>query len=410
MSSPATTPGATSVSLPDLARFAFSGEFQLLLACCSLQKNKVADVRSQIERSLDWGQVLRLAEHHNVMPLVYQALHQVSDGVPAAILDELHARYQSNARKNLMFTAELLRILDCLESHGIAAIPYKGPVLAEAIYGNLALREFSDLDLLVLRRDFLRAKEAMRELGFTPGWRLSDTEERAYLRSGYECAFDGPAGRNLLELQWGIVPAFYAVDFDFQGFFDRASRFDLGNRIVKTLAPEDLLLSLSVHAAKHAWIRLCWLRDLAGIVQSPVLNWDHVSRAARELGIERILRINLRLADLLLDAGDTQFEQREHLEIESLCDRIVCDMPTSEEYNTESLDYFRLMLRLRERWSDRARFALRLLFTPSVGEWSVVRLPGPLFPIYRLIRLFRVAGRFLRLGEAGNHLREASSE
>jgi hypothetical protein len=354
---------------------------------------------------------LRLAEHHNVIPLVYQALREVSDAVPPRILDELQARFQSNARKNLRFTAELIRILHCLESHGIAAIPYKGPVLAEAIYGNLALREFSDLDLLVRRRDFLRAKEALRELGFVPGWRLSNAEECAYLKSGYECAFDGPAGRNLLELQWGIAPAFYAVDFDFEGFFGRASRFNLGNRSVNTLAPEDLLLSLSVHAAKHAWIRLCWLRDIAGVLQSPVLDWDRAWREARRLGIERILGINLRLADLLLGASAPQVERRRHHpEIEALCDRIAGGIPNSEEYSTESLNYFRLMLRLRERWSDRTRFALRLLFTPSVGEWAVVRLPAPLFPLYRVIRLFRLAGRLLGFGDARKALQDKPGE
>ena len=37
-----------------------------------------------------------------------------------------------------------------LPLQGIAAIPYKGPVLAAAVYGNLALRTFSDLDILVI--------------------------------------------------------------------------------------------------------------------------------------------------------------------------------------------------------------------------------------------------------------------
>ena len=411
MSSPATTPGAPSVGLPDLARFTFSAEFQLLLACCSLRTTKDADVRSRIEASVDWGQVLRLAEHHNVMPLVYQSLREVSEAVPAGILNEVHARYQNNARKNLRFTAELFRILDCLESHRIPAIPFKGPVLAETVYGNLALREFSDLDILVRRRDFLRAKVAVRELGFTPAWRLSNAEESAYLTSGYECAFDGPAGRNLLELQWGIVPAFYAVDFDLEEFFERASRCDFGNRSVVALSPEDLLLSLGVHTSKHAWIRLCWLRDVAGVAQSTALNWACVWQEARRLGIERILTINLRLANMLLGAGACQSEQqRDHPETIAISDRIAADMPSAEEYSTESLEYFRLMLRLRERRSDRVRFALRLLFTPSVGEWSVVRLPGPLFPLYRLIRLFRVAARFLRMGGARNHLHETSSE
>jgi len=70
------------------------------------------------------------------------------------------------------------------------------------------------------------------------------------LESGYERAFDGPAGRNLLEIQWGILPRFYAVDFNLDGFFARASHANMGGRTVKNSLPEDLLLVLCVHAAK----------------------------------------------------------------------------------------------------------------------------------------------------------------
>jgi len=312
----------------------------------------------------------------------------------------LRARFEEIARKNLRFTADLIRILNCLESHGIAAIPFKGPTLAESVYGNLALREFSDLDILVRQRDFPRAKEAVGELGYVAGWHLTKTQEQTYLASGYECSFDGPAGRNLLELQWRILPTFYAVDFDFEEFFARASHVSFGDKRVKALSPEDLLLSLVTHAAKHAWIRLGWLRDIAGAAQAPSLDWDRVSRQAKELGIQRILWISLGLCNMLLGAKIPSFvEFPEDSERAALTERIAHDMPNSEEYSAESLHYFRLMLQLRERWSDRARFAQRLLFTPSVGEWSVVRLPAPLFPLYRVIRVLRVARRLLSFQE-----------
>src|SRR5882762_7880624 len=403
MSLLASTPAATSVRQPDWKRVAFSPELELLLVSSALVKSEGSsrDLRSQLEASIDWPQALRLAEQHGVMPLLYQALRDLPDLVPHTILEELRVRYEHNARKNLRFTAELIRILDCLESHDIAAIPFKGPVLAEAVYGDLALREFSDLDILVRPTDFLRAKDALRELGFAPSSQLSAAEERACLEAGYERAFDGPAGRNLLEIQWRILPRFYAVDFNLDGFFARVSHANIGGRTVKTLCPEDLLLALCVHAAKHAWIRLCWLRDIAAVAQSQPLKWDRVLKEARELGMERILGISLLLANRLLGAGvpDSSAEKwRDHAGIEQLCDQIAPHLPNSEKYSAESLNYFRLMFRLRERASDRLRFALRLVLTPGVGEWSVVRLPAALFPLYRVIRLFRLAGRVLRSG------------
>src|SRR5262249_25201675 len=192
------------------------------------------------------------------------------------------------------------------------------------------------------------------ELGYAPGWQLTKPQEQAYLASGYECSFDGPAGANLLELQWRILPTFYAVDFDFGEFFVRATPFNLGDKLVRTLSPEDLLRSLVAHAAKRGWRRLSWLRDIAGASQS--LDWHRVFQPAKKLGMERILGISLRLSDVLLNAKIPCFaEIPDDSKIAALTNRIARDMPDSESYRTASLSYFRLMLQLRERWSDRAR-------------------------------------------------------
>ena len=66
-----------------------------------------------------------------------------------------------------------------------------------------------------------------------------------------------------------------------------------------------------------------------------------------------------------------------------------------EEFDPESMAYFRLMMELRERRRDRAAFWWRLLFTPGAGEWAMVRLPGPLFPLYRAVRIYRLAERLV---------------
>jgi hypothetical protein len=397
MSSLASLPAAASHE-DGAGANASSREFALLLACCSVGGREAVELelRTRLEAGADWEQVFRLAEHQGVLPLMYEALRNFPDSVSVATLDELRSRYENNGRKNLRFTGELFRILDCLEVNGVAAIPYKGPVLAETVYGDLGLRCFSDLDILVLPADVVRAKAALQTLGYTPSSQLSDAEERAYIATGYEYTFDGPAGRNLLEIQWGVLPRFYAVDFDSGALFARAVTGSLGGRTVRVLSSEDLLLALCVHAAKHAWIRLCWLRDIAGVIESPPLDWNLINQRARGLGIRRILEISLLLAHRLLGARVPEWlreNRQDDRELESLCDEIARHIPEGEEYTAESFEYFALIFRLRERMSDRLRFAFRLAFTPSMGEWAVVRLPDPLFPLYRIIRLFRLAAR-----------------
>ena len=126
-------------------------------------------------------------------------------------------------------------------------------MLAEILYGNVALRQFSDLDLLIRSRDLPAIKGALSELGYVPRLRFSHAAERAYLESGYEYTFDSAHGRNLVELKWQVLPRFYSIAFEVSSFFDRAVELALEGQRLRTLCDQDLMLVLCVHAAKHGW-------------------------------------------------------------------------------------------------------------------------------------------------------------
>jgi hypothetical protein len=85
----------------------------------------------------------------------------------------------------------------------------------------------------------------------------------------------------------------------------------------------------------------------------------------------------------------------EDSEAETLAEEIETYISNDKTYDVESLAYFRLMLRLRERRIDRIRFVSRFVLTPGPGEWAVMRLPKLLFPLYRVLRLTRLAGRMV---------------
>src|SRR2546427_4838564 len=132
------------------SRLKMRAESELLLCCArgSLDNERVERLRSLIRGGIDWPYLLRQAEAHGVMPLLsWQLARNCLDAIPRPILDQLQKYYYSNARSNFLLTEELLRLLDLLTSHGIRAIPFKGPALAASVYGNIALRQFCDLDL-----------------------------------------------------------------------------------------------------------------------------------------------------------------------------------------------------------------------------------------------------------------------
>jgi putative nucleotidyltransferase-like protein len=381
-----------------------SVEWRLLLAGSSADAGESDFGRShrlelQEAEGFDWELVLRLAEDHGTSSLLYQNLASSGEVVPAAVLASLRQRYETNVRKSLFLARELMRILDCTDLLGVEVIPYKGIALSEVYYRDIALRQSGDIDLFVRKRDVARIKSAVCDLGYAPRFTIPEDAEKDYIKSGYEWTFDSAAGKNLLELQWALQPRFYSVDFDMDGLFDRAANTMVAGRRVKTLSSEDLLLVLAVHAAKHVWGRLIWLCDIAQILKRGNLNWDFVQARAREFGIERILHVTLLLTNRFLTTKippAVERATREDRGARVFADEIEAAVANGVSYEEHKISYFRLMLRLRERRVDRFRFLTRLTFTPGPGEWEALHLPKLLFPLYRVVRMARLATRWAK--------------
>jgi Uncharacterised nucleotidyltransferase len=385
-------PSAQSVKSLRTTGQRFSPEFELLLACCTAASPPAARI-VELPSDLDWTAVLEMADHHGVLPFLYRALAEHAADLP--IWANLQKRLEDLTRRALWLTQLLQRTLRLLHDRHISALPYKGPVLAQTLYGDIAFRQYTDLDILIRTQDLTRATAALAEVGLTPHLHLRVPEQKAYLASGYECTFDGFGNANLVELQWRILPRFYAVDFNMDGLFQRAVTMDFSGTTVQTLAPEDLFLVLCVHAAKHLWARLSWIMDIARLCGSENMNWDRVKVDAKQLGITRMVGVSLRLGQELFRQPVPAILQDavRDGEVDRVIKAVIARLVAAEQVDTESVAYFRQAMRLRERAGDKWRFVSRLAKTPSLGEWQAVSLPKSLFPLYRVVRLFRLVRR-----------------
>jgi hypothetical protein len=401
-----------------------------LLCACSCANpgpEHLARISQLIAAASDWDDLLPLAEYHGVLPLVARNLTDHAGALPPHIAHALRSAYAANLRRNLWFAAELQRILRHFAQKNVRALPYKGPVLAQSAYGDLALRTFSDLDLLISPNDFARAKQSLAELGYRPSKPFTPAVERLWLRTGYERSFDGPAGKNLVEVQWSLLPRFYAVDaraadFAFDDLLARSGRIALGSPGTRAprahsvpadsapvdparshlephipcLSPEDSLLVLCLHAAKHLWTRLIWVADIAESLRTPNLDVSQVITRAHGLGISRILGLSFWLAKNLLGArlpeGAHELLTGDPA-IPPLGQACAARLARCGTYDFESAEYFRQTLHLRERSRDRWRYIWRLASTPGSGDIDAVALPEALFPLYRAIRLARLLGK-----------------
>jgi hypothetical protein len=382
-------------------------EFQLLcaLAGAQLSQDRIERITNWNYSTLDWAEFLSTADYHGVFPLAARNLIHIDvSQIPTQVEHSLRSGYEENLRRNLWFSSELTRIMQHLERSRLQVVPFKGPVLAQAIYGDLGLRNFSDLDFLISPADFEPAKRALAEIGYYPSADLAPIVEQFWLRKGYERSFDGAAGKNIIELQWALQPHFYAIDLRVADLQARRQEMDIGGSKLPCLSPEDSLLVLCLHAAKHLWTRLIWLVDIAEtlrthVVDTQVIDYSAVFSRARDLGGLRILGISFWLVKNVLQAEIPRPAEElisSDAQVPALGRQFADRLAASANYDFESTEYFRLTLKLRERPSDRARYLWRLVSTPGSGDIAAIRLPDAFFPLYRIVRVGRLMRKMVR--------------
>jgi hypothetical protein len=375
---------------------AFGREHALLLHLCAHAGKGAPQPGSDFAPagSFDWEYVARLARRHAVVPLVYRALQTFARGAaPEPVRKALSETYRSNAARNVLLAGELLRVSKLFESGGVSALAYKGPALAVAAYGDLSLRRFVDLDVIVRARDLGRASQLLRDSGYAAQG-LSAGQESALARTQHAVSYSRDGGRLVVELHRDVSAKDFAdVTLD-EGAWGRAARVAVLNGSVNAPAAEDLLLALCVHGTKHLWERLAWVCDVAGLVNSnPGLDWPAVFGRASAARVERMLLVGLTLARGL--AGTRLPEDvLPKVEKDGAAARLASEaarrMFDGAEYRPAGfLRNVGFNLRARGRARERLRY-FRFILTPTGGDLASIRLPARLGFVYYLLRPFRL--------------------
>ena len=365
-----------------------------LLRCCArtmLDEETTEQVQKLLRQPIDWSYLVRLAVHHRIIPLIYRSLGQNSSGaVPAGVLLKLKNYSQTNIKRNLFLTKELIKLIDLLESHRILSIPYKGPALAILAYGNIGIRQFGDLDILVRPRDYFKA----RNLLLASGYRL-ETDW------GWECSLVNDTLGVYIDLHRAITPEIFPVRLDFERLLERIEPVSIASTKFNTLCAEDMLVVLCIQLAKDAWgespLRLSKVCDIAELLRACAsINWDRVFNEAKRLGGQRMLLLGLSVAHDLLGAPVPKslngFQSEPHLSTLAAHtgQRLFHEAGGSRPMHCSMASFH---FKLRERWLDKLYpyyHDFKLHMIPTEEDRALVSLPKSLSFLYHVIRPIRL--------------------
>ena len=374
-------------------------EHDLLLSCVRAAfPNDRTDPPPALPETVDWNRFIGLSEWHNVAPLVYRALPAACPGaIPPAALNRLRSFCHNNTARALFLASELSRILSALESCGIPAYPFKGPALSVMLYGDPGRRQSRDLDILVPKERVRRAIDCLDSLGYGAKTSLAGNRLAAHRRTEYELQFFRRDGKLTVELQWAVVPGFFGFDHERLGIWSSLEPRLWNGHAFPVLPPEETLLMLCVHGAKHLWCKLGWVCDVAGFLAgAEPPDFHRAFELAGRCGATRLLSLALLLAKHLAGASlpeNVSARIDGDLMVRCLARKaldVVAKTPVNPDVDpSRYLFYFKA----KDCRLDQLIFAARLMATLGAGEWNPSALPEVLSPLYYLFRPLHMAGR-----------------
>ena len=300
---------------------------------------------------------------------------------------------RENARRCLLLTGWLRRVVDALAAAGVPAIPYKGPVLAAVAYGSIADRRAGDLDLLIDPRDLSAAKAALDREGFRPIVPLVGWQERTLVRSAHPYGFVWDRENVVVELHWSVSPRSLSAGLGGALPPGRLAEVVLAGTTFRTLPADVLLLALCVHGAKHVWGRLSWIVDIAELIACrPALDWAAVLARADEAGHARELLLGCLLARDLL--GTVVPETLSHRiagdpKLPELAGTVRAQLALPAGAQLGIAETARFHLGIRRTWGARLAYC-RFAMMPTVADWTAVPLPRWLAPLHYPLRIARL--------------------
>ena len=343
-----------------------------------------------LPRSLfDWPLVVQVARAQRVAALCYETLQQLEPmTVPGEVAAAFRADAMAIAGRNLQLAAKLQEITEASDRSGIALVPYKGPVLAEMAYGNPGMREFVDLDFILLHRDLSAAWKLLEGLGYRA--RNPALAQAGAPIPGEYVFRQGKSGVQV-ELHTELTLRHFPSPPDLAPLLGSRESVMVAGRSVLTFSREDTLTLLAVHGAKDFWAQLLWICDIAWLVSGPGFDWQAALERADGMRCRRMVNVALLLASGVLEAvipedviAAARSDAGAAAQARWLAARIFAPRPISP------FEQLRYRMRMVNGFWLGIRYAARLAMTPSADDWNAVPLPARLKFAYSLLRPLRL--------------------
>ena len=275
-----------------------------LMLALSRERTEDAEKLKTGLREVDLKELYDICRQHELDGVV--ASHIIENDL-CELPDEWMEKYREEKKRLGFLKRKSCEICEKMAEHGIKMVVLKnGGIMCDMVRDEAAC-PMEDIDSLVKKSDFMEAHRILLENGLIFKFRSvyeKEELESAYRDGSTEYYLEMPDGGKMwFELAWRAVAGRWIrqdAEPDADGLIDRS--YYAHDTKVGILSPEDNLLQVCVHTAKHSYVRAPGLRlhlDVERIVAHKEINWDLFVQKVCEAHVKTSTYFSLYLAKFL---------------------------------------------------------------------------------------------------------------
>ena len=314
--------------------------------------------------------------------------------------DAWEKEYRRQQRHLTFLREKAKEICALMEANGIPMVILKNGGIMIAMMDDAAKCPMEDIDSLVRKSDFHKAHEILVANGFEFKFRSEYEAEKldeAYRDGATEYYIVTPEGEKMwFELAWRAVAGRWIrpdLEPDTDGFIERS--YCPEETKVHVLSPEDNLLQVCIHTAKHSYVRAPGLRlhmDVDRIVAHTDIDWDLFVEKVKQTHVKTSTYLSLYIPTVLFGTAVPQavLDSLRPRNAERLLDMLAnAGLPHPMERKFNKVQFLRFQTALYDSLSD----VFRVIYPGK--EWMNERYccTGPLNRLWHtVLRLLDLVG------------------
>ena len=299
--------------------------------------------------------------------------------------------YMDIVKYNMLLTSELIKIMKILEENDIKAIAFKGPTLAQLAYGDITLRQYADLDVLVEKEEIFKIENLLKNK-YKRALKITSSQEDTWFKYAHDLGLIHENGVNI-EVHWLMFDSNHPINLSKIDFFKESVKTKINNVNINTISNEKFLVYLCIHGSKHLYERIEWVCDIDRFIKTQKIDWNKVEDIIENDNSKRFFLLGLFLTKFLFNTNlGKNYEKQFDKEYESISNHIFDTWNGKQK--SDNKNNMKYMLKLFLSKSDKFKYINKMYFKPTFTEYWYMNFPKPLYFLYYPLRQYLLIKKY----------------